>query len=194
MRHRRLRVWRKLWSCSAAGANSHIQLREAIRALEARRQGRCDQGTLPDRHVAGPGLWFRLCRAEGSARGDRCVQGVGQAGEGPTSTTRAHREFYLSSVADEIVLDPYGAVGHARLGLTNRCSTTGAFEKFGIGVQVTRVGKYKSAVELFHPQADEPGEPRADPEAARRCVGHAHTPPLKPPASFPPGAIQNAVR
>ena len=58
------------------------------------------------------------------------------------------RDYYLASVADEVVLDPFGAV--LLLGLTSRpLFMAGAFDKFGVGVQVTRVGKYKSAVEPY---------------------------------------------
>src|SRR6476469_85238 len=42
------------------------------------------------------------------------------------------RDYYLGSVANTIAVNPYGAL-----------------EKYGVGVQVTRVGKYKSAVEPF---------------------------------------------
>ncbi len=57
-------------------------------------------------------------------------------------------EYYLASAADEIVLDPYGMI--AMPGLASEpMFYAGAFEKFGVGVQVTRVGKYKSAVEPF---------------------------------------------
>ena len=58
------------------------------------------------------------------------------------------RDMYVSSVADELTLDPYGAVFMPGLG-SEPMFYAGAFEKFGIGVQVTRVGKYKSAVEPF---------------------------------------------
>jgi len=58
------------------------------------------------------------------------------------------RDMYIASVADELVLDPYGEIFMPGLG-TEPMFYAGAFEKFGIGVQVTRVGKYKSAVEPF---------------------------------------------
>lgn len=58
------------------------------------------------------------------------------------------RDMFVASVADELVLDPYGAIFMPGLG-AEPMFYTGAFEKFGIGVQVTRVGKYKSAVEPF---------------------------------------------
>lgn len=58
------------------------------------------------------------------------------------------REYYLASAASEVTLDPYGAI--LMPGLASQpMFFAGAFEKFGIGVQVTRVGKYKSAVEPF---------------------------------------------
>ncbi|HEY9599510.1 MAG TPA: S49 family peptidase, partial [Cyanophyceae cyanobacterium] len=58
------------------------------------------------------------------------------------------REYYLSSVADTVILNPMG-----NLDINGFSSQplfyTGALEKFGVGVQVIRVGKYKSAVEPF---------------------------------------------
>jgi len=57
-------------------------------------------------------------------------------------------QYYLASVADEVVLDPFGVLampGLASQGLFLK----NAFDKLGVGVQVTRVGKYKSAVEPF---------------------------------------------
>ena len=58
------------------------------------------------------------------------------------------REMYLASMGDEIVLDPYGMINMPGLA-TEQPYFAGALEKFGVGVQVTRVGKYKSAVEPF---------------------------------------------
>lgn len=58
------------------------------------------------------------------------------------------RDFYLASTADEITLDPYGVILMPGLA-AEPMFLAGAFEKFGVGVQVTRVGKYKSAVEPY---------------------------------------------
>jgi protease IV len=58
------------------------------------------------------------------------------------------REAYLASIADELVLDPYGMLLLPGLA-SEPMYLAGALEKFGIGVQVTRVGKYKSAIEPF---------------------------------------------
>lgn len=58
------------------------------------------------------------------------------------------QEYYLGSVANTIVVNPLGSV--EMNGFSSEIMfLTGALEKFGIGVQVTRVGKYKSAVEPF---------------------------------------------
>jgi len=58
------------------------------------------------------------------------------------------RDYYIASAASDIVLDPYGAI--VIPGLAARpMFYTGAFEKFGIGVQYTRVGKFKSAIEPY---------------------------------------------
>ncbi|MGA2445615.1 MAG: signal peptide peptidase SppA [Opitutaceae bacterium] len=58
------------------------------------------------------------------------------------------RDYYLASTAGDVVLDPYGLI--LLPGLASQpLFMAGAFEKFGVGVQVTRVGKYKSAVEPY---------------------------------------------
>ncbi len=58
------------------------------------------------------------------------------------------RDYFVASAASHIALDPYGMIFLP--GLAARPTFfTGTFEKYGIGVQVTRVGKYKSAVEPF---------------------------------------------
>jgi len=58
------------------------------------------------------------------------------------------KDFYLASVANDVVLDPYGAIIMPGLA-SEPWFLAGAFEKYGIGVQVTRVGKYKSYVETY---------------------------------------------
>jgi len=58
------------------------------------------------------------------------------------------RDYYVASVADDIALDPYGVLMMPGLA-SEPMFFAKAFEKYGIGVQVTRVGKFKSAVEPF---------------------------------------------
>ena len=63
-------------------------------------------------------------------------------------TYASTKDYYLASAASELALDPYGMI--AMPGLSSEpMFFAGAFEKYGIGVQITRVGKYKSAVEPF---------------------------------------------
>ena len=58
------------------------------------------------------------------------------------------RDYYLASTANELVMDPYGELIMPGLA-SEPWFLAGAFEKYGIGIQVTRVGKYKSYVETF---------------------------------------------
>ncbi|WP_309379877.1 signal peptide peptidase SppA [Cerasicoccus frondis] len=58
------------------------------------------------------------------------------------------KDYYLMSVADEIYMNPFGLIS------LNGLSAEGvylgdALKKYGVGVQATKVGKYKSAVEMF---------------------------------------------
>ena len=58
------------------------------------------------------------------------------------------REYYLSSVANTIVLNPLGEMEVKGLS-TVPMFMAGAFQKYGIGVQVVREGKFKGAVEPY---------------------------------------------
>ncbi|MBK1987254.1 signal peptide peptidase SppA [Sphaerospermopsis aphanizomenoides BCCUSP55] len=64
------------------------------------------------------------------------------------STDWSEREYYLSSVANNIVLNPVGMMEINGLS-SQPMFLTGALQKYGIGVQVVRVGKFKGAVEPF---------------------------------------------
>ena len=57
-------------------------------------------------------------------------------------------EYYLASVADTISMHPFGSMELNGL-RSEGTFFAGALQKFGVGVQVTRVGKFKSAVEPF---------------------------------------------
>ncbi|MGF1569532.1 MAG: signal peptide peptidase SppA [Nodosilinea sp.] len=58
----------------------------------------------------------------------------------------SEREYHLASLADTIYLNPFGEIEMNGL-YAETMYQAEALEKLGIGVQVTRVGKYKSAVE-----------------------------------------------
>ena len=60
-------------------------------------------------------------------------------------------DYYLASVADTVVVNPVGSV--AVDGLRSEVQFYGgALQKYGIGMQVVRVGKYKAAVEPYTEQ------------------------------------------
>jgi protease-4 len=63
--------------------------------------------------------------------------------ESPTT-----RDYYVASAASIITMNPYGEMEMPGLAVV-KTYYKGAFDKYGIDVQVTRVGKYKSAVEPF---------------------------------------------
>ncbi|MBW4466460.1 MAG: signal peptide peptidase SppA [Pegethrix bostrychoides GSE-TBD4-15B] len=71
------------------------------------------------------------------------------------TTGWSEKEYYLASVADQILLNPT-----ATLELNGFSMETtffgGAFQKYGIGVQPIRAGKYKSAIEPFTRSASSP--------------------------------------
>lgn len=60
----------------------------------------------------------------------------------------SQKDYYLTSIANEIWLNPFGMVSLNGLA-TNGPFLGGTLEKYGIGVQTTKVGDYKSAVEVF---------------------------------------------
>ena len=62
------------------------------------------------------------------------------------STDWSEREYYLSSVANQIVVNPMGAMEVNGLS-SQPMFLSGAFQKYGVGVQIVRVGKFKGAVE-----------------------------------------------
>ncbi|OLP17814.1 signal peptide peptidase SppA [Leptolyngbya sp. 'hensonii'] len=63
-------------------------------------------------------------------------------------TNWREREYYLGSVANTVILNPSGLMEMNGFRSEN-LFLAGALRKYGIDVQVTRVGKYKSAVEPF---------------------------------------------
>jgi protease-4 len=58
------------------------------------------------------------------------------------------KDYYLTSTADKIFLNPLGIFSLNGLA-AEEIFLGDALKKYGVGVQVTRVGKYKSATEIF---------------------------------------------
>ncbi|HWA28453.1 MAG TPA: signal peptide peptidase SppA [Lacunisphaera sp.] len=101
------------------------------------------------------------------------------------------RDFYLASAATNLALDPYGIV--LMPGLASQpMFFAGAFEKFGIGVQVTRVGKYKSAVEPYT-RKDMSPENREQIQKLLDDVWHDLTVTIEDARKLPAGGLQKVV-
>ncbi len=58
------------------------------------------------------------------------------------------KDLYLASAADRIILNPEGLIMNAGMS-SEPIFFAGFFEKYGIGVQVTKAGEFKSAAESF---------------------------------------------
>ncbi len=58
------------------------------------------------------------------------------------------KNYYLASIADQIILNPIGTFEINGLS-SEPVFFAGALKKYGVGVQVVRVGSYKSAVEPY---------------------------------------------
>jgi len=127
-----------------------------VRALQARKVTRALQAAAADDDIAGlylSGQETALTAGSGygALREIRDAILAFRAAGKPVKawlTNASTREYYLASAADDVVLDPFGSILLPGLA-TQPMFYTGAFEKIGIGVQVTRVGKYKSAVEPY---------------------------------------------
>lgn len=130
-----------------AGKNESLQLRTVTRSLKA---------AAKDDRIAGVFITGDL-DASAFSSGYAALKEVRDALEefkksgkpiNAYLTYATTRTYYLASAANELAIDPYGVI--LMPGLASEPTFfAGAFEKYGIGVQVTRVGKYKAAVEPF---------------------------------------------
>ncbi len=127
--------------------DDHLQLRTVTRALRA---------AAKDERIAGvfitgglrPASYVSGYAALSEVRAG--IAAVKAAGKPVLAylTTATTKDYYLASAASEVAIDPYGVIMMSGLA-SEPMFYAGAFEKYGVGVQVTRVGKYKSAVEPF---------------------------------------------
>ncbi len=101
------------------------------------------------------------------------------------------REYYLASAAGEVAIDPFGGILLPGLA-TQPVFFARSFEKFGIGVQVTRVGKYKSAVEPFT-RTDMSPESRAQTQKLLDDLWGDLARAVEESRGLAPGALQQVV-
>ena len=176
----------------AFGGNSphNLQLRNVTRALQA---------AAADPDIAG--LYLRgQMQPQGYGSGFGALKEVREAllsFRASGKPVKAYltfantRDYYLASVASEVILDPYGAIVMPGLG-SRPMYYTGMFEKLGIGVQVTRVGKYKSAVEPYIRKEMSP-ESREQTQKLLDDVWSGIVTDIEQSRKLPAGSVQKAV-
>lgn len=130
-----------------SGRQESLQLRTITRAVRAAAADDRIAGLFVtgDLTPAAFGAGYAALREVRSALNDFKATGKPIVAYLTFATTRT---YYLASAASDLVIDPYGVVLMPGLA-TEPTFYAGAFEKYGVNVQVTRVGKYKSAVEPF---------------------------------------------
>lgn len=167
-----------------------LQLREVTRSLQAAAHDDAIKGLYLTGNMRALGYGSGFAALKEIREGLEAFKAAGKPIKAHLDLAST-REYYLASVADELVLDPYGAV--VMPGLASQpMFFTGAFEKLGIGVQVTRVGKYKSAVEPFTLKSMSP-ENRAQIQKLLDDVWANLTASIEQARKLPAGAIQKAV-
>lgn len=180
----------KIMDIFGGQAPRQLQLREVTRALQAAAKDEAIKGLYltGSMQAAGYGSGFAALKEVREA-----IEAFKASGK-PVKAYLDYagtRDYYLASVADELVLDPYGAV--VMPGLASQpMFFAGAFEKFGIGVQVTRVGKYKSAVEPYT-RKDMSPENRAQIQKLLDDVWADLTAAVEQARKLPAGTLQKAV-
>jgi protease-4 len=131
----------------ANGRSETLQLRSITRALRYAAHDSKVRGVLllGNLSPAGYGTGYAALREVRAALSDFRAAGKPVVAYIDYATAK---DYYLASAANDVVLDPYGMI--LMPGLASRpWFFAGAFEKYGIGVQVTRVGKYKSYAEGY---------------------------------------------
>jgi protease-4 len=179
------------FTAAFGGGGPHtLQLRSVARAIQA---------AASDSDIAGLYLRGQLM-PQGYGSGFGALKEVREAilqfrasGKPVTAylTYANTRDYYLASAASEVVLDPYGMILMPGLG-TQPMFFTGLFDKLGIGVQVTRVGKYKAAVEPFI-RKDMSPENRLQTQKLLDDVWSGIVTDIEQSRKLAPGALQAAV-
>ncbi len=124
-----------------------LQLRSVTRALRAAAKDDRVAGVLLTGSLAPSGYGTGYAALKEIRQALMTVKAAGKPVKAYL-TFADNKDYYLASVANDVVLDPYGIIFMPGLA-SQPVFFAGAFEKFGVGIQVTRVGKYKSYVEPY---------------------------------------------
>ena len=131
----------------SSGRTDVLQLRSIIRALRHAAGDSKIRGVLllGDLSPNGLGTGYAALKEVRAALAEFHGSGKPVVAYLDYATTR---DYYLASAASQVVMDPYGELIMPGLA-SEPWFLGGAAEKYGVGIQVTRVGKYKSYVEEF---------------------------------------------
>jgi protease-4 len=126
---------------------SRLSLRGAVVALEAAATDDRVRGVLLRGSVRSDGLSSGYA---GLAEFREAIRAVVAAGK-PVHAYLVDptvRDYYVMSAASSLTLDPFGTFAFGGLS-ASQVHFSGFLEKYGIGVQVSRVGRFKAAIEPF---------------------------------------------
>ncbi|WP_404421662.1 signal peptide peptidase SppA [Nibricoccus sp. IMCC34717] len=136
-----------LGSLSGEPTTKTLQTRDVVRALDAAAKDPAIAGLFLDGALqpVGYGSGIATLREVRQA-----IERFAKAGKPVVSyvTSSELRDYYLCSAATEVWIDPFQQLSMRGLA-SAPLFYSGLFDKLGVGVQVTRVGRYKSAVEPF---------------------------------------------
>lgn len=131
----------------AEPGGSRLSLRSAVVALEQAATDERIRGVLLRGAVLSDGLSSGYA---GLAEFREAIRTVVDAGK-PVHAYLVDptvRDYYVMSAATSLTLDPFGTFTFGGLS-ASQVHFSGFLEKYGIGVQVSRVGKFKAAIEPF---------------------------------------------
>lgn len=129
-------------------AAKRMQLRAVVRALQAAAKDDDIAGLYLTGSFVPQGYGSGYATLKEVREAVEAFRASGKPVRGYFQNFMTTRDLYVASAATELVMDPYSAMMFTGLA-SQPMFLAGAFEKLGIGVQVTRVGKYKSAVEPY---------------------------------------------
>ena len=129
----------------AGEVDNSLSLRDVLQSLE--KAGKDDRivGVLLDGRKGGAGSGYavltevREAIAKLQAQGKKIIA---------YDVNWSEKEYYLASVADEVILNPMGMMEFNGFS-SQQTFYKGALQKYGVGVQIVRVGDFKSAVEPY---------------------------------------------
>ncbi len=125
-----------------------ISLRTVLETLERAAQDDRIAGIYLSGNVSSTGLGSGLATLQEVRQALRKFRESGKPILAYDTGGWTERDYYLASVADQIFLNPSASLEMNGFSL----ETTffgGAFQKYGVGIQPIRAGKYKSAIEPF---------------------------------------------